>query len=424
MTNLRLAEPTAPATAKKSRIGLNLAGGGPLGGMYEIGALCALKESLDGIDFNELDVYVGVSVGSLIAASLANGITPESLYRIMIGHRAAEYSFQPESFLRPAFREYSQRAKSVPKLVMEAFITFLANPGNISLKGAFATLGRAIPTGVFDGDQIAYMLEQVFSAVGRSNDFRDLNKKLYVIATDLDSGRSVKFGGKGRDHVPISRAVEASCALPGLYPPVEIDGEFFVDGALVKTLHASVSLDEGADFVLCLNPIVPYDAKLYPKIGVVQHEKLKNGGLPVVLSQTFRAIIHSRMKVGLSKYSSQYKHADVVLFEPSHADAEMFFANVFSYAERNKIAEHAYQRTRQELLNRADELQPIFEKHGIRMRMEVLRDRERHLAAGVKEALRDIDDKRSKTPLQRLDETLEDLERWIKAETGSQKHAA
>jgi len=153
MTNLRLADQAPPA--KKSRIGLNLAGGGPLGGMYEIGALCALKESLDGIDFNELDVYVGVSVGSLLAASLANGITPESLYRIMIGHRAAEYSFQPESFLRPAFREYSQRAKSVPKLVMEAFVTFLANPGNISLKGAFATLGRAIPTGVFDGDQIA-----------------------------------------------------------------------------------------------------------------------------------------------------------------------------------------------------------------------------------------------------------------------------
>ena len=424
MTTLRLADPPPPATGKKSRIGLNLAGGGPLGGMYEIGALCALKESLEGIDFNELDVYVGVSVGSLVAASLANGITPESLYRIMIGHRSAEYSFQPEVFMRPAFREYSLRARSVPRLVMEAFMTFLADPGNISLKGAFSILGRAIPTGVFDGDQIAMMLEGVFGAAGRSNDFRDLNKKLYVIATDLDSGRSVKFGGKGRDHVPISRAVEASCALPGLYPPVEIDGEYFVDGALVKTMHASVSLDEGADFVICLNPLVPYDAKLYPKIGVVQHEKLKNGGLPVVLSQTFRAIIHSRMKVGLSKYSSQYKHADVVLFEPSHADAEMFFANVFSYAERNKISEHAYQRTRQELLSRADELQPLFEKHGIRLRMDVLRDRERHLAAGVREALRDEDQKRTKTPLQSLDQTLEDLDRWVKANRAPRKTAA
>ena len=114
----------------------------------------------------------------------------------------------------------------------------------------------------------------------------------------------------------------------------------------------------------------------------------------------------------------------MVLFEPSHADAEMFFANVFSYAERNKIAEHAYQRTRQELLSRADELQPIFAKHGITMRMDVLRDRERHLAAGVKEALREEDEKRNKSPLQRLDDTLADLERWVKTESGNQKRAA
>ena len=74
---------------------------------------------------------------------------------------------------------------------------------------------------------------------------------------------------------------------------------------------------------------------------MVQHEKLKNGGLPVVLSQTFRAIIHSRMKVGLSKYSSQYKNADVVLFEAETIPMRNVLANVFSYAERNKIAEHA-----------------------------------------------------------------------------------
>jgi hypothetical protein len=47
----------------RPRVGLALAGGGPLGGIYEIGALLALAESLDGIDLNELDVYVGVSSG-------------------------------------------------------------------------------------------------------------------------------------------------------------------------------------------------------------------------------------------------------------------------------------------------------------------------------------------------------------------------
>ena len=60
--------------------------------------------------------------------------------------------------------------------------------------------------------------------------------------------------------MPISRAIEASSALPGLFPPVAIDGEHYVDGALNKTLHASVALDEGVELLLCVNPLVPFDA--------------------------------------------------------------------------------------------------------------------------------------------------------------------
>ena len=59
-------------TESTPRIGLALGGGGPLGGIYEIGALRALDEALDGLDFNNLDVYVGVNAGSFVAANLAN----------------------------------------------------------------------------------------------------------------------------------------------------------------------------------------------------------------------------------------------------------------------------------------------------------------------------------------------------------------
>ncbi len=79
------------------------------------------------------------------------------------------------------------------------------------------------------------------------------------MATELDSGRAVRFGDPGLDHVPISRAVQASTALPGLYPPVLIDGRHYVDGVLLKTMHASVALEKGADLVICVNPIVPVD---------------------------------------------------------------------------------------------------------------------------------------------------------------------
>ena len=49
---------TTTAIKPGPRIGLALGGGGPLGGIYEIGALRALDEALDGLDFNNIDVYV------------------------------------------------------------------------------------------------------------------------------------------------------------------------------------------------------------------------------------------------------------------------------------------------------------------------------------------------------------------------------
>lgn len=164
---------------------------------------------------------------------------------------------------------------------------------------------------------------------GAHRRFSPVGQRLFVVAVDLDTGESVKFGAPGYDHVPISRAVQASAALPGLYPPVEIDGRFFVDGALRKTMHASVALQEGLDLLLCLNPLVPFDARLNKKaVGAPQQVgRLVEGGLPVVLSQTFRALIHSRLQVGMQKYDSEYPNSDVVMFEPNSDDAKMFFTN-------------------------------------------------------------------------------------------------
>jgi len=167
--------------------------------------------------------------------------------------------------------------------------------------------------------------------------------------------------------------------LPGLFPPVEIDGHYYVDGALKKTLNASVALEEGARLVLCVNPLVPFDANRAKRRGRQELEKLVEGGLPTVLSQTFRSIIHSRMHVGLQKYVTQYENADVVLFEPTSDDAEMFFTNLFSYATRRRVCEHAYQKTRKDLLTRRHELEPVLAKYGIRMDLAALRDESRTL---------------------------------------------
>jgi predicted acylesterase/phospholipase RssA len=251
--------------------------------------------------------------------------------------------------------------------------------------GSLATLSHAVPTGMFDNRSIGDFLRDLFAASGRTNDFRKLGRKLFLVATNLDTGASVIFGASGRDHVPISIAIEASAALPGLFPPVKIGGEYFVDGALNKTLHASVALDEGIDLLLCVNPLVPFDASGAARKGRLTVEKLSHGGLPVVLSQTFRAIIHSRMRVGMEKYRRQYPNADVVLFEPDREDADIFFASIFSYAQRKRICAAAYQKTRQNLAARADTLAPLLAKHGITLRVDRIRDH----ARGLERALTD-----------------------------------
>jgi predicted acylesterase/phospholipase RssA len=153
--------------------------------------------------------------------------------------------------------------------------------------------------------------------------------------------------------------VQASAALPGLYPPVKIDGRYFVDGALRRTLHASVALKDGVDLVIGVNPLVPYDAALAARPHISESRMIA-GGLPLVLSQTFRALIQSRMQIGIAKYANQYPQSSILLVEPNRDDERMFFTNMFSYSSRSELAEHAYRITRAELLARADDLEKFL----------------------------------------------------------------
>jgi predicted acylesterase/phospholipase RssA len=66
------------------KIALALAGGGPGGAVYEIGALRALDEAVEGLDLNQVGMYVGVSAGAFISACLANQLTPAQMCRAIV----------------------------------------------------------------------------------------------------------------------------------------------------------------------------------------------------------------------------------------------------------------------------------------------------------------------------------------------------
>ena len=365
------------------KIGLALAGGGPLGGIYEIGALLALNEAIDGLDFADVDVYVGVSAGSFVASTLANGISVEEMGRLLVSRRGRPQRFDPALFLQPNFPEYLRRIALAPKFLAEGLWHFARNPLKHGLLESLSGLAKAIPTAVFDNEPIERFLADLFSNRGMTNDFRELSHTLLIVGVDLDTGEAVRFGAAGHDDIPISKAVQASTALPGLYPPVLIGDRYFVDGGLKRTLHASSALDEGVDLLFCVNPIVPYDASHAPPGDDKRHDSLVEGGLTVVLSQTFRALIHSRMKVGMAKYETSYVDRDVVLFEPDSSDSKMFFTNVFSYANREMVCQHAYRTTRRDLWLRRRRLAPILKRHGVTINEAILQDRDRHFSSAL-----------------------------------------
>jgi hypothetical protein len=186
-----------------------------------------------------------------------------------------------------------------------------------------------------------------------------------------------------------------------------------VDGALKKTLHASLALEDGAELVIGVNPLVPFDGDAAKRRGKAEMEKLMEGGLPVVLSQTFRTIIHSRMHTGLEKYATKYKNASIVLFEPGTDDPEMFFTNLFSYASRKRVCEHAYQRTRADLLKRRYELEPVLGRFGITLNIDALKDEKRTLDSRVFKKHQPSRDQRLHDTTVDLSDAIVDLERWV-----------
>jgi NTE family protein len=404
---------SAPSSA---RIGLAIAGGGPIGAMYELGALRALDDALDGIDLTRMDCYVGVSSGAFLAAGLVNRMSTAEMCRIFITGESDDIHFRPETFLRPAVFEYMRRASALPRLTLEWWSSLLS-PSKSGLTDVILRFGGLVPAGLFDNTEVERFLRDIFSRGGRTNDFRQLDRELYVVAVDLDSGEAVRFGGEQWMDVPISKAVQASAALPGLYPPVEVRGRHYVDGALRRTMHASVLLDRGIDLLIGINPLVPFDSTQIDsdagRRGDVDPHRIWQGGLPAVMSQTFRTLLQSRMQVGLAKYTQQYPNIDQMIFEPNSNDGEMFFTNAFSFSNRRRVCQLGYRNTLQDLRNRAETLGPVLAAHGIHLRADVLTDKHRTVLSGLGKA-----PPRSTETTARLRRALDETEHLIRRRKG------
>ncbi len=117
---------------------------------------------------------------------------------------------------------------------------------------------------------------------------------------------------------------------------------------------------------------MPVDLRQAVQRNAVEPGQLLRGGLPAVLSQTVRTLIHSRLQLGVQSYEGKYPGADVVLIEPARDDYEDFFSNIFSFSSRKGVCERAFDATRRSLLQRADHIQTVLDRYGLKLDREFL----------------------------------------------------
>lgn len=221
---------------------LVLGGGGVLGEAWMTAVLAGLADAA-GFDPRECDAFVGTSAGSIVAAVLAAGIEP--------GTRLGELPEQPAIPTGPAGGDggLSGRAMEIALGAGRTAAAPLAVLGLRSTQAGGAMLRRAVLGRVPKGRRSLAGLGRELERAGAAWDGR-----LSVAAVDLASGRRVMFGTAGAPHVPVGPAVEASCAIPGVFRPVTVDGRSYVDGGVWSPTNLDAAPAGRGTRVLCLNP--------------------------------------------------------------------------------------------------------------------------------------------------------------------------
>jgi NTE family protein len=353
---------------RPSKTALVLGGGGFTGGVYEIGALRALDLLAVNSTVNNFDIYVGTSAGSFVAGMLANGITPHEMMQVLNERVPSELEdLDLGNVLKPNYAGFLQKAALLPLRSLE-LLRSLVRIGDISAMDLGVAIAEALPSGLYSGSGVADYVEGVLADAGRANDFRLIDRELYITATDLDTTERIVFGEEAWSDVPISKAVQCSTALPIVYKPVELKGRQLVDGGIRSTTNVDIAVEQGAKFIVVVNPIVPYVndfEKTIPTIFGNKVRRVSDMGLPAIGNQVFRILSHARLHQAVEQWQERYPGVDIILVEPEENDELMFGTPIMDYSRRLRIARHGFESVTATLARDYDHFEEVAKKHGL-----------------------------------------------------------
>jgi NTE family protein len=220
-----------PAEEVSVKRGLVLAGGGVAGIAWEIGVLRGIEEVDPPLAAAVMaaDVVIGTSAGSTVAAPITGGAALADLYAAQLSETSPELAVRIEmDDLLGRFARAVDGARSPDELRRRI--------------GALA-----IETATVDEPARRAVIE------ARLPNQKWPDRSLMIVAVDAESGQEVVFDGSAA--VSLVDAVAASCAVPGVWPPVTIAGHRYMDGGVRSATNADLAA--GCDRVIVLSPAPP-----------------------------------------------------------------------------------------------------------------------------------------------------------------------
>lgn len=236
------------------------------------GALAAAQEVLQ-CPLGDVDLMLGTSAGSVLAAALRCGVSIEELVAYQRGEHIGALAGLGEVHAGPWPRPPRLRLGS-PRLALAA----LTAPHRLHpavQASAWLPIGRENHEHLYSMVQVlqsripsvaasAYLTATVAMtpATPAALDAADaaatpgwVDRQTWVVALDYDSGRRVVFGRPGGPSASLAEAVAASCSVPGWYEPVVIGGRRYIDGGVISVTSLGLLDGQSADEVCVLAPM-------------------------------------------------------------------------------------------------------------------------------------------------------------------------
>jgi NTE family protein len=302
------------------RVGLVLGAGGVIGGAWLMGALEAL-EAETGWHATDAEQIIGTSAGAVIGALAAAGVAPEYMSAYAAGETLDDVA---EAEARAAAT--AQRASAGDYHLHWAFPPI--GPGSWRL--AMSTMlqpHRHSPAALIAGwlprgfVSTAPIRDVVETFVGT-----EWPERFRAVAADYGTGRRVAFARDDASVAGVGEAVAASCAIPGFYHPVTIDGRRYVDGGICSVSNLDLLCGAGLDLVICLNPM----SSLAQATGGSPADRMA----AIMRSAAGRRLGHEARKLRESG-------TRVLILQPGEQDVSLMGFNLMSGGRRLEVMEQA-----------------------------------------------------------------------------------